>query len=93
MASPSSQEAAGPWDTTFNRAMNVHKGRDKSKPLMLAGRVSGFGTAMKFIEYYSTDTDNKRMRRKPSNNRAGILELKEEMAELKKQKVDQATVD
>ena len=48
---------------------------------------------MKFIEYYNTDTDNKRTRRKPSNNRAEILELKEEMAELKKQKVDQATVD
>ena len=93
MAGPLSQEAAGPWDTTFNRAMNVHKGRDKSKPPTSAGRVSGFGTAMKFIEYYNTDTDNKRMRRKPSNDRAEVLELREQMAQLQKEKVDQATVD
>ena len=93
MAGPSSQEPAGPWDTTFNRAMNTHKGRDKSKPPTSAGRVSGFGTAMKFIEYYSTDTDNKRTRRKPSNTSAQVAELTEEVAELKKQKVDQATVD
>ena len=65
-AGPSSQEApAGPWDMTFNRAMNVQKGRDKSKPPTSAGGVSDFGTAMKFIEYYSMDTDKKRMRRKP----------------------------
>ena len=57
-AGPSSQEPpAGPWDTTFNRAMNVYKERDKSKPPTSAGRVTGFGTAMKFTEYYSTDTD------------------------------------
>ena len=92
MAGPSSQEA-GPWDTTFNRAMNVHKGRDKSKPWNSAGRVAGFGTAMKFIEYYSTDTDNKRTRRKPSNDRAEVLELREKMAQLQKEKVDQAMVD
>ena len=91
MAGPS--EPAGPWDTTFNRAMNTTKGRDKSKPPTSAGRVSGFGTAMKFIEYYSTDTDNKRTRRKPSNTSAQVAELTEEVAELKKQKVDQATVN
>ena len=50
-ASPSSQEAqAGPWDTTFNRAMNVFKGRDKSKPPTSAGRVTGFGTSVKFLQ-------------------------------------------
>ena len=93
LAGPSSQEAAGPWDMTFNRAMNVHKGRDKSKPPTSAGRVSGFGTAMKFIEYYSTDTDNKRTRRKPSNDRAEVLDLREKMAQLQKEKVDSSMVD
>ena len=45
-AGPSSQEApAGPWDTTFNRAMNVYKGRDKSKAPTSAGRVTGCGAA------------------------------------------------
>ena len=73
--------------------MNTTKGRDKWKPPTSAGRVSGFGTAMKFIEYYSTDTDNKRTRRKPSNTSAQVAELTEEVAELKKQKVDQATVN
>ena len=46
---------AGPWDTTFNRAMNVFKGRDKSKPPTSAGRVSVFGTSMKFGEYYKDE--------------------------------------
>ena len=54
----SSQEAqAGPCDTTFNRAMNRFKGREKTLPPTFAGRVAGFGTSMKFIEYYSTDTE------------------------------------
>ena len=79
-AGPSSQEApAGPWDTTFNRAMNVHKGRDKSKPPTSAGRVTGFGTAMKFTENYSTDTDKKRERRRPAKDRAEVLELRKKL--------------
>jgi hypothetical protein len=93
-AGPSSQEAqAGPWDTTFNRAMNVHKGRDKSKPPTSAGRVTGFGTAMKFIEYYSTDTDKKKERRKPAKDRAEVLELRKKLETLEKEKVDSSMVD
>ena len=93
-AGPSSQEAqAGPWDTTFNRAMNVYKGRDKSKPPTSAGRVTGFGTAMKFTEYYSTDTEKKKERRKPAKDRAEVLELRKKLETLEKEKVDSTTVD
>lgn len=92
-AGPSSQEAAGPWDTTFNRAMNVYKGRDKSKPPTSAGRVTGFGTSMKFIEYYSTDTDTKRERRKPAKDKAEVLELRKKLETLEKEKVDSSMVD
>ena len=93
-AGPSSQEAqAGPWDTTFNRAMNVFKGRDKSKPPTSAGRVTVFGTSMKFIEYYSTDTDKKKERRKPAKDRAEVLELRKKLETLEKEKVDSTMVD
>ena len=93
-AGPSSQEAeAGPWDTTFNRAMNVYKGRDKSKPPTSAGRVSGFGTAMKFTEYYSTDTEKKKERRKPAKDRAEVLKLRKKLETLEKEKVDSSMVD
>ena len=75
-AGPSSQEAqAGPWDTTFNRVMNRFKGREKTQPPTSAGRVAGFGTSMKFIEYYSTDTEARKQRRK--SGKAEVQELKE----------------
>jgi hypothetical protein len=32
------------WDTPFNRAINVIKGRAKSLPPTLAGRMAGYGT-------------------------------------------------
>ena len=93
-AGPSTQEAqAGPWDTTFNRGMNVHKGRDKSKPPTSAGRVTGFGTAMKFIEYYNTDPEKKKERRKPAKDKAEVLELRKKLETLEKEKVDSSMVD
>ena len=86
-AGSSSQEApAGPWDTTFNRALNRFKGRDQTLPPTSAGRVAGFGTSMKFIEYYSTDTEARKQRRK--SGKAEVQELKEEVATLKKDMVD-----
>ena len=91
-AGSSSQEApAGPWDTTFNRALNRFKGRDQTLPPTSAGRVAGFGTSMKFIEYYSTDTEARKQRRK--SGKAEVQELKEEVATLKKDMVDPATMN
>ena len=48
----SSVKLAGPWDTTFNRAMNTVKKVDvKAKPSS-AGRVVGFGADLNWSEYY-----------------------------------------
>ena len=66
-AGPSSQGSTEPWDTTFNRAMNVYKERDKSVPPTSAGRVSGFGTSMKFGEYYKDDIKKRRERKSQSS--------------------------
>ena len=74
----SSQGSTEPWDTTFNRATNVYKRRDKSLPPTSAGRVSGFGTSMKFINYYDSDAEMKKERRKPSKYKAEVLELRKE---------------
>ena len=93
-ASPSSQEAqAGPWDTTFNRAMNVYKGRDKSKPPTSAGHVTGFGTSVKFLQYYNTDTETRKERRKPARDKAEVIELRKKLETLEHEKVDSSTVD
>ena len=80
-AGPSSQEPpAGPWDTTFNRVMNVHKGRDKSKPPTSAGRVSGFGTSMKFLQYYSSDPEKRKERRRTTRaDKAEVVELRKKV--------------
>ena len=53
-AGPSSQDSTEPWDNTFNMAMNVWKNRDKTLASTSAGHVSGFGTSMKFLQYYNT---------------------------------------
>ena len=79
---------AGPWDTTFNRAMNEYKGRGKRDAPTSAGHVTGFGTVMKFTEYYSTDTEKKKERRRPSKDRAEVLELRKKLDALEAEKVD-----
>ena len=92
-AGPSSQGSTEPWDTTFNRAMNVYKNRDKSAPPTSAGRVSGFGTSMKFLQYYSTDTEMRKERRKSSKDKE-VVELKKKKVEsLEQEKLDSARVD
>ena len=91
-AGPSSQGSTEPWDTTFNRATNVYKKRDKSAPLTSAGYVSGFGTSMKFLQYYSTDAETKKERRRPSRDKAEVVELKKKVESLE-QKVDPRTMD
>ena len=74
-AGPSSQGSTEPWDMTFNRAMNVYKERDKSVPPTSAGRVSGFGTSMKFLQYYSTNSETRKERRKSTRDKAEVVEL------------------
>ncbi len=91
----SSQGEREVWDTTFNRAMNVAKGRDKLAPPTSAGRVSGYGTSVKFTEYYSSDgAGEKKKRKRTSKNedRAEVERLKAELEELKKNTVDKQEV-
>ena len=80
---PSSLALLELWDTTFNRVTNVYKDRDKSKAPTSAGRVSGLGTSMKFLEYYnSSDTTETR------TGKTEVLELKNKLKTLEKKKVD-----
>ena len=92
-AGPSSQGSTEPWDTTFNRAMNVYKERDKSAPPTSAGRVSGFGTSMKFLQYYSMDTETRKERRKTTRDKLEVMELRKKVESLEQEKVDSSTVD
>ena len=89
---PSSQESSEPWDTYFSRAMNVFKEREKSKKPTSAGRVSGFGTSMKFMQYYSSDPEKKTERRKMKrDNTAEVVELRKKVESLEKQ-IDPTTM-
>src|SRR3954462_2973216 len=75
----SSQDSAEePWDTVFNRATNTYKKREKKLPPKSAGRVSSFGTSMKFIEYYKEDAKKRRERKNQSaaKDKAEVEELK-----------------
>ena len=94
-AGPSSQGSTEPWDTTFNRAMNVFMNRDKSAPPSSVGRVSSFGTSMKFTEYYSSDGagETKKRRRTSKQDKAEVQELRAQVEELQKSKVDSTTVE
>jgi len=59
--------------------MNAHKKRDKLMPPTSAGRVSGFGTSMKFGEYYKDDITKRKERKSQSSAKD-----KEEVEQLKK---------
>ena len=91
---PSSQGSTEPWDTTFNRATNRYKRRDRTAPPTSAGRVSGFGTSMKFINYYHSDDAAKRERRRPANkDKVEVLELRKKVETLENQIVDSTAVE
>ena len=92
-AGPSSQGSTEPWDTTFNRATNIYKKRDKSAPPTSAGRVSGFGTSMKFLEYYNSDAETRKVRRKTTRDKTEVVELRKKVESLEQEKVDSSTVD
>ena len=61
-----SQGPTEPWDTLFNRATNAYKKREKWMPPMSTGRVSGFGTGMKFGEYYKEEVKKRKERKTQS---------------------------
>ena len=90
----SQDSAAEPWDTVFNRATNTYKKREKKLPPKSAGRVSGFGTSMKFTEYYKEDAKKRRERKNQSaaKDKAEVEELKLKVKTLE-EKVDEKAMD
>ena len=82
---PSSEGSTERWDTPFNRATNAYKKRPLDKPPTSAGRTSGFGLNMKVAEYYASDgKSSKRGRRKTTNDKDEVEELKKKLATLEK---------
>jgi len=61
------------------------------KPPTSAGRVSGFGTSVKFGEYYKDDTKKRRERK--THSTAEVELLKKKVHDLEATKVDESTVD
>ena len=93
---PSTLASLESWNTAFNRATNVYKDRDKSKAPTSAGRVSGLGTSMKFLEYYNSSDTSKMRTERRRTARAGeteVLELKNKLQTLEKEKVDTNVVN
>ncbi|KAK1678241.1 hypothetical protein QYE76_039089 [Lolium multiflorum] len=88
-AESSSQGSTEPWDTPFNRALNIHKERPISKPPTSAGRVCGFGTSMKFREYYKEESSKKRRRSAMSSeDKAEVEELRKKVSMLEEKQAN-----
>jgi hypothetical protein len=51
------------WDTPYNRAINMIKGRAKSLPPTSAGRVAGYGTYKKVGDFKKVDCEAKKERK------------------------------
>ena len=52
-----------PWDTPFNRAINVAKKRPKNKKMTSSGRVAGFGLSTKVGVHFKEDAETRKERR------------------------------
>ena len=88
-AESSSQGSTEPWDTPFNRALNIHKERPISKPPTSAGRVYDFGTSMKFRDYYKEESSKKRRRSAmPSEDKAEVEELRQKVSMLEEKQAN-----
>ncbi|KAK1631515.1 hypothetical protein QYE76_005830 [Lolium multiflorum] len=87
-AESSSQGSTEPWDTPFNRALNILKERPVSKPPTSAGRVCGFGTSMKFHEYYKEESSKKRRRSTMSEDKAEVEELRKKVSMLEEKQAN-----
>ena len=85
-APQSSQGSTEPWDTAFNRTMNVMKERDLDLPPTSSGRVSGFGLNMKVGEYYKSDAKSRKARRMTGAAKAEVEELKKQVEVLQQAK-------
>jgi hypothetical protein len=74
------------WDTPFNRAINVIKGRAKSLPPTSAGRVVGYGTYDKVGDFKKEDREVKKERKAAAA--AAVASEKREVEKLREQMPD-----
>jgi hypothetical protein len=85
------------WDTPFNRAINVIKGRAKSLPPTLTGRVAGYGTYDKVGDFKKEDREAKKERTATAmaaaaataSERHEVEKLREQMPDLIAEQVQQ----
>jgi hypothetical protein len=95
-ASLSQGSTADPrWDTPFNKAINVIKGRAKSLPPTSAGRVAGYGTYDKVGNFKKEDHEAKKERKAAAaaavtaSERSDVEKLREQMPDLIAEQVQQ----
>jgi hypothetical protein len=83
------------WDTPFNRAINMIKGRAKSLPPTSAGRVAGYGTYDKVGDFKKEDREAKKERKAAAaaavaaSEKCKVEKLREQMPDLIAQQVQQ----
>jgi 50S ribosomal subunit-associated GTPase HflX len=84
------------WDTPFNRAINVIKGRAMSLPPTLAGCVAGYGTYNKVGNFKKEDREAKKERKATAavvaataSERREVEKLREQMPDLIAEQVQQ----
>jgi hypothetical protein len=75
------------WDTPFNEAINVIKGRAKSLPPTLAGRVAGYGMYDKVGDFKKEDREAKKERKAAvavaaASEKREVEKLREQMPDL-----------
>jgi hypothetical protein len=75
------------WDTPFNRAINVIKGRAKFLPPTLAGRMAGYGTYEKVGDFKKEDCKAKKERKATAaaaaaSEKCEVEKLQEQMPDL-----------
>ena len=73
-----------PWDTPFNRAINVAKKRPKNKKMTSSGRVAGFGLSEKVGVHFKEDAATRKERRtkREEEQARKIQHLEAQVAEL-----------
>jgi hypothetical protein len=68
------------WDTALNRAVNVMKGRGKTKPPTSAGRVLGEGLSVKWSDKYGRQQKGKKALSEDETH--DLHELRERVAQI-----------
>jgi hypothetical protein len=76
------------WDTPFNRAINVIKGRAKSLPPTSDGRVAGYDMYDKVGDFKKEDREAKKERKATAAAAAATASERHEVEKLREQMPD-----